>query len=58
MRLSYYYVKTRLVDIVELCWLKKKIVEQICQVLIVDLDYLFSWALLVETKLIATNMLL
>ena len=58
MRLSYYYVKTRLVDIVELCWLKKKIVEQICQVLIVDLDYLFSWALLVETKLITTNMLL
>ena len=27
------------------------------QVLIVDLDYFFSWGLLVETKFISTNML-
>ena len=27
------------------------------KVLIVDLDYFFSWGLLVETKFISTNML-
>ena len=29
-RLSYYNVKTRLFDLVGLCWLKQNLVEEIC----------------------------
>ena len=42
-RLGYYQVKTRLDDLVGLCWLKQNLVEQVyyVKVIIVDLDYLF-----------------
>ena len=58
-RSSYYNVTTRLVDLVGLCQLTQSLVDKnmLGQVLIVDLDYFFSWGLLVETKFISTNML-
>ena len=49
--------KPRLVDLVGLCWLKTKLSEKnmLGYVLIVDLDYFFSWGLSVETKFISQN---
>ena len=50
-------VTTRLVDLVGQCWLKQNVMEKICQVLFIDLDYFVSWGLLVETKFNSTIML-